>query len=86
LVDRFGRPRLRIGACSVLILLGTAALVGGLHAPSVFPGLLLTALGGSVTGPAIAAASLAYVGQRDFPLQQGATLLGATRATLPPRS
>jgi MFS family permease len=71
LVDRFGRPRLMIGAGSALILLGTAALVGGLHVPVVFLGLMLTALGGSVIGPAIAAASLAYVGQRDFPLQQG---------------
>jgi MFS family permease len=71
LVDRFGRPRLMIGAGSVLILLGTTALVGGAHAPVVFLGLMLTALGGSVIGPAIAAASLAYVGQRDFPLRQG---------------
>jgi len=71
LVDRYGRPRLMIGAGSALILLGPAALARGAHAPVVFLGLLLTALGGSVIGPAIAAASLAYVGQRDFPLQQG---------------
>ena len=71
LVDRLGRPRLMIGAGSALILLGTAALVRGEHAPLVFLGLLLAALGGSVIGPAIAAASLAYVGRRDFPLQQG---------------
>jgi MFS family permease len=70
-VDRFGRPRLMIGAGSALIMLGTAALVRGEHAPLVFLGLALTAVGGSVIGPAIAAASLAYVGQRDFPLQQG---------------
>lgn len=73
LVDHFGRPRLMIGAGSALILLGTAVLVRGEHAPLVFLGLILTALGGSVIGPAIAAASLAYVGQRDFPLQQGRT-------------
>jgi MFS family permease len=71
LVDRFGRPKLMIGAGSALILLGTAALVRGEHGPLVLVGLLLTAFGGSVIGPAIAAASLAYVGQRDFPLQQG---------------
>lgn len=71
LVDRFGRPRVMIAAGSALILLGTAALVLGEHLPLVFLGLLLTALGGAVMGPAIAAASLAYVGQRDFPLQQG---------------
>ncbi len=44
-------------------------MVRGEHAPLVFLGLILTALGGSVIGPAIAAANLAYVGQRDFPLQ-----------------
>jgi MFS family permease len=71
LVDRLGRPRLMIAAGSALILLGTAALIRGEHPPLVFLGLLLTASGGSVIGPAIAAASLAYVGQRDFPLQQG---------------
>jgi MFS family permease len=71
LVDRFGRPRLMIGAGSALILLGTLVLVFGQSALLVFLGLMLTALGGSVIGPAIAAASLAYVGQRDFPLQQG---------------
>ena len=71
LVDRFGRPRLMIAAGSALILLGAAALVRGEHALLVFLGLLLTALGGAVIGPAIAAASLAYVGRRDFPLQQG---------------
>lgn len=70
-VDHFGRPRLMIGAGSALILLGTAALVRGEHAPLVVLGLTLTALGGCVIGPAIAAASLAYVGRRDFPLQQG---------------
>ena len=71
LVDRLGRPRVMIAAGSALILLGTAALVQGAHPALVLLGLLLTALGGSVIGPAIAAASLAYVGQRDFPLQQG---------------
>lgn len=71
LVDRVGRPKLMIGAGSALILLGTAALVRGEHVPLVFLGLLLSALGGSVIGPAITAASLAYVGQRDFPRQQG---------------
>lgn len=71
LVDRFGRPRLMIGAGSTLILAGTLVLVFGQTLPLVFLGLLLTALGGSVIGPAIAAASIAYVGQRDFPLQQG---------------
>lgn len=70
-VDRFGRPRLMIGVGSALILLGTAALVRGEQVPLVLAGLLLTALGGAVIGPALAAASLAYVGQRDFPLQQG---------------
>ena len=71
LVDRFGRPRLMIGAGSALILLGTVVLVSGRSPLFVLFGLLLTSIGGSVIGPAIAAASLAYVGQRDFPLQQG---------------
>jgi len=71
LVDHLGRPRLMIVAGSALILLGTIMLVRSVHAPPVLLGLLLTAFGGSVIGPAIAAASLAYVGQRDFPLQQG---------------
>lgn len=70
-VDRFGRPKLMIGAGSLLILLGTATLVRGVYAPAMILGLLLTALGGAVIGPAIAAASLAYVGQRNFPPQQG---------------
>ena len=71
LVDRLGRPRVMIAAGSALILLGTAALIRKEHPALVLLGLLLTALGGSVIGPAIAAASLAYVGQHDFPLQQG---------------
>lgn len=71
LVDRLGRPRLMLGAGSALILTGTALLVRGGDLPLVFLGLVLTALGGSVIGPAIAAASLAYVGHYGFPRQQG---------------
>lgn len=71
LVDRFGRPRLMVGAGSALILLGTLILVWGGSLVAVALGLLLTAIGGSVTGPAISAASLGYVGQRGFPRQQG---------------
>lgn len=97
LVDRFGRPRLMIAAGSALILIGTAALVSSEHLPLVLLGLLLTALGGSVVGPAIAAASLAYVGRRSFSRQQGRNaawsnagnvvaalmiLLGATRLSV----
>ena len=75
-----------IAAGSALILLGAAALVRGEHALLVFLGLLLTALGGAVIGPAVAAASLAYVGRRGFPSSKAATPPGPMPATWPPRS
>jgi MFS family permease len=76
LVDRLGRPRRMIAAGSALILAGTLVMVTGRFGWGgalgwVLVGLGLTGLGGAVIGPSIAAASLAYVGPRRFPAQQG---------------
>lgn len=76
LVDRLGAPRAMISAASALILGGTLLMVWGVFLPGgtlvrVLAGLGLTAIGGSVIGPSIAAASLAYVGPERFPGQQG---------------
>jgi MFS family permease len=71
MVDRFGRPKLMIALGSAFILAGTLLLVADGSLALVILGLIVTALGAAVIAPAIAAASLRYVGQRDFPLQQG---------------
>ncbi|MCF3945496.1 MFS transporter [Acidiphilium iwatense] len=71
LVDRLGRPKLMVMAGSALILLGVATMVIGHALPFVVAGEIIQAVGAAVVGPAMAAATLGYVGRQHFPSQQG---------------
>ncbi len=71
MVDRFGKPKWFIGGGSACILLGVLTMALGHTLPFVIAGEIVQAIGAAVVGPALAAASVGYVGKECFPLQQG---------------
>ena len=70
-VDRFGHPRLMLGVACALIVAGTLALVPARAFWAVALAQSFVSAGGSLGGPSITGLSLAIVGKRRFPRQQG---------------
>ena len=71
LVDRLGRPRLMLGLACFLIVMGTLALIPAHAFWAVALAQCVVSAGGGLAGPSIAGLSLAIVGKKRFPRQQG---------------
>ena len=71
LVDRFGHPRLMLGLACALIVAGTLALLPVRAFWAVALAQSFVSAGGALGGPSIIALSLAIVGKKRFPRQQG---------------
>lgn len=71
LIDRIGRPRLMLAVTCAMIMGGTLAMfvVHGLW--PIIAAQVVVATGGALGGPSLTALTMATVGKKDFPKQQG---------------
>lgn len=71
LVDRFGHPRLMLGAACAIILAGTLLLLPFEAFLAVFAAQMMVAAGGALGGPSMTGLTLSVVGRDAFARQQG---------------
>lgn len=71
MVDRLGRPRLLLALACAAILAGTVVLLPARAFWLVLMAQVVVAAGGALGGPSISGLTLAVVGKKGFPKQQG---------------